>query len=316
MKWQIKSQSGFSPKKLREIIAFQHLVAVYGAVGSIRAQSPARYLGTCLLLDSCTDLCLPSDFQLCWMPAGPWLSDALCKWPLCWKWNLQHLSLQFHWIKNASLIGCIFLLFPFYSKLDHEQILFASFGLQLLPSQCSEAALSCTGPCQQMLPKHLAARVNVLCLAMWSDSVKIAPSSSTNLPPVCLQVTPSSSPDKNKCLVLSAQLMQLGEGSCSLLCFKQQQQSSGWGTSCWVWRQRRSVCFWVLRWHCRETEKKQAFGWWPGKPTWKSKFQQHCACKLRQNVCSSRVRGCCNGAGYWKWNPWVCSILSRLFTKS
>lgn len=241
---------------------------MYGAVGSIRAQSshPERYLGTCLLLDSCTDLCLPSDFQLCWMSAGPWLSDALCRWPLCWKLNIQHLSLHFHWIKNASLIGCIFLFFLFFSKLDHEQILSASFGLQLLPSQWSEAALSCTGQCQQMLPKHLAARVNVPCLTMWSDFVKIAPSYSTNLPPVCLQVTPSSSPDKNKCLVLSAQLMQLGEGSCSLLCFKQQQQSSGWGTSCWVWRQRRSVCFWVLRWHCQETEKKT--GLW--LVTWKA----------------------------------------------
>lgn len=105
---------------------------------------------------------------------------------------------------------------------------------------------------------------------MWSDSVKTAPSYSTDLLPVCLRVTSSAFPDKNKCLFPSAQCgwYGRGKGSWVSLCFKYQQLSSDWRTLCQFGRQRRTVWLWVLRWRCRETEKKkpqtQVFGWWPG----------------------------------------------------
>lgn len=142
-----------------------------------------------------------------------------------------------------------------------------------------------------MLPKHLSLPVNVQRLAMESDFVKIAPSYSTNLLPACLRVTSSSFTDKTECQFPSAQYSWYGwgKGSCILLCFKYQQLSSDWRTSCQFWRQRRIVWLWVLRWRCWETEKNQVFGWWPGNLRWKSKFLQCSSRKSSQSICSKTI---------------------------
>lgn len=104
-----------------------------------------------------------------------------------------------------------------------------SSNVKLLLSLWSQPALPCSPgdalPTQlrKTLPKHLSLPVNVCCLAMWSDFVKIAPSYSTNLLPECPQVTSSFS-GQSWCRLLSAgNSRRLGKGS-KKLCFKTSSQ--------------------------------------------------------------------------------------------
>lgn len=161
----------------------------------------------CLFPDSCVDLYLWPGFQLFWSygfqtdPAPHWKSNPQ---------HLPELKFFFNW-NNSAFFYLVRSKFYFSSN--------PSSNVKLLLSLWSQPTLPCSPgdalPTQlcKTLPKHLSLPVNVCCLAMWSDSVKIAPSYSTNLLPECPQVTSSFS-GQSWCLLLSAgNSRRLGKGS-------------------------------------------------------------------------------------------------------